>query len=117
MAEKWPASINELLLQAQFKSEDDSHFIEQSMDVGPPKVRRRTTKAYTTQTCSIFVDQTQLATLKTFYDVTLAGGVSYFDFDDPLTGSPSVYRFKSPYVVTPISGSYYSISMIWIKQP
>lgn len=117
MPATWPGTIEEKLLIAGFSFEDDSQFIEQPMDVGPPKVRRRSTLAYSSQTCAIIVDATDLATLKTFYNTTLTGGTGTFNFTDPLTSTTQVYRFRKPYTVTPVSGTLYRIEMDWQKEP
>lgn len=117
MAETWPVGVNTDLLQGGFTLQDDSQFIEQSMDVGPPKVRRRSTTAYSNQGCSLYLDEVELDLFKTFYNVTLSGGVKYFDFTDQVTSTSRAYRFKSPYKVTPVTGNRYKIDMAWQAQP
>lgn len=117
MAESWPVGVNTNLLQAGFTLQDDPQFIEQSMDVGPPKVRRRSTEAYSSQGCSLYLDETELGLFDTFYNVTLSGGVKYFDFTDQVTSTTRTYRFKSPYKVTPVTGNRYKVDMLWQAQP
>lgn len=109
--------VNTDLLQGGFSLQDDTQFVEQNMDFGPPKVRRRSTAAYANQNATLYVTDTELALLKTFYNVTLSGGTKYFDFTDAVTGGNRVYRFRQPYKVTPITGNRYRVDMIWQAQP
>jgi hypothetical protein len=71
--------------------------IKSSMDVGPAKVRRRTTAAVRPVAGKLILTLTQLGYFKTFYNTTILGGSLRFDWVDPYDGTTAVeMRFTEP---------------------
>lgn len=113
MAETWPISLQSKLNEDSFGLNPGDTTIRSDMDVGPAKVRRRMTKATDTLTCSIDVTTGEYSTFMLFYDTTLNGGVNRFDFDHPITGVPTEFRFAGPPQIRSIGGGNFRVSMAW----
>jgi len=93
----WPAGlINVIPLREGFEQTSPNNVIRQDMDVGPAKIRARSTSGYRQQKNMIIVTAAELAIFITFYEVTLSYGALDFTWDDPITGSTFTYRFKEP---------------------
>lgn len=71
--------------------------VRSAMDVGPDKIRRRG-PAIVTIVGSMIMTQTQVGTLKTFFETTLVGGALPFDWTTyRAEGSVTrTYRFTKP---------------------
>lgn len=78
------------------------------MDVGPDFVRRRSTAAPALLQMSMTLTSTQVATLEAFYENTLFGGVSTFDWEHPRTDAAGTFRFVGRPTYTIIGGIYYA---------
>lgn len=92
----WPATLPQELLSSGFQQKAQSQVIRSDMDAGPPKVRRRFTAKVITIQGSIEINAAQYETLETFFDTTLNGGATSFDWTHPITGDTVSYRFKEP---------------------
>lgn len=115
--ETWPVSLQQLLNEDSFNVEIGETVIRSEMDVGPEKVRRRSTRPIDTYTCSIDIYQTDVNTFKQFFNTTLNGGVNSFYFNDPLTGTTEVFKFSKSPTFSPLgTAGWYRISMSWKKQ-
>lgn len=117
MAETWPVSIPQKILRDGYNSNDDTQSINSENDIGPQKTRRVVTKGYNNTTGSIFLkDVADVTTMRTFYDVTLAGGTKYFNFNDPSTGTVREFRFAEPPKYAPLGASFV-MSFVWKGKP
>lgn len=101
----WPVSLQSRSNQSGFSYVVGETTLRSDMDIGPAKVRRRTTRPVDTMRYSINVTQAEYQTLYDFYDITTNGGVETFDMQNPITGNSMVCRFKGPPEFTPISGT------------
>ena len=100
----WPPTLPQEPF-AGLGEEYDASFLETSMDSGPKKRRRHTTRTPSYQTTPIEVTGTQKAVLDTFYEETLNGGVLNFEWKDMITGATTVFRFtKRPALKLSIPG-------------
>ena len=70
--------------------------IRTSMDVGPPKLRQRSTAGYGTYTFNFHMDDTNISALRTFYITTCEGGAVEFEWTDPRTSGTENWRFLAP---------------------
>jgi len=113
----WPISLQQKLNTAAFQLQYGITSIRSENEVGPAKVRSRATDGVDVYTCSILLDYDEQATFETFYKTTLNNGVNVFQFDDPFTGSPVDFRFKSAPAITPIGGRTFQLTMSWEKMP
>ena len=70
--------------------------IRSKPDVGPAKLRRRSTARPDTFTGSQLLTAAQIAILDTFYKTTLCGGSLPFSWKHPVSGATVDMRFLSP---------------------
>lgn len=66
--------------------------IRSPMDVGPAKVRLRSTKIVEGFTLQLIFTQQQLEEFINFWDIDLAGGVGTFTWEHPFTDQPCTCR-------------------------
>lgn len=118
MAATWPISLQDKLNEDSFSVEFGNTVLRSEMDIGPAKVRRRTTRPIDVYTCSINLYQSDYATFTTFFNTTLNGGINTFDFVDPFSGQLTTFRFLKPPSVSPIGrAGWFKITMAWEKMP
>lgn len=92
----WPSSLPQTPLADGFTESRLSTVIRTETDVGPAKVRRRYTAEIRIVSMGLLLTSAQVATLETFYDSTLSGGVDPFDWVNHRTGAAASYRFRAP---------------------
>ncbi|RTL05625.1 hypothetical protein EKK58_07505 [Candidatus Dependentiae bacterium] len=116
MAVPWPATIQDKLERDNFALEKGSTVIRTQMDVGPYKVRRRSTRPIDVLTGSIYLTASEWAVFETFYDTTINGGVTPFELPHPITGALTVFRFAAEPSYRSV-GSIFIVSMKWEVMP
>ena len=92
----WPSSLPDNLNVEGYTEARVDGTIRTQMDAGPEFVRRRFSATPTRVSGSLVLTDTQVATLDTFYQTTLNGGVDAFDWTHPRTGASVEMRFTSP---------------------
>lgn len=70
--------------------------LRSEMDVGPAKVRKRTTAVVEPVSFTLLLTASQVADLKTFHKTTTNFGADVWTWVDHLTGEPANYRFVKP---------------------
>lgn len=90
----WPPDFCPLINTFQESPPDGT--ISSSMDIGPAKLRRRTTANTRPIAFRMFLKKDQVQSLDNFYLVETGGGVEPFDFIHPRTGIMHQARFTSP---------------------
>lgn len=89
----WPSSLPQYLSSDSFTLAPQSSVVSSSMDIGPPKIRRRFTGTWSKISASLTLSADQWTVLWTFYDTTLAGGVLTFSWVHPVTRASCTMRF------------------------
>lgn len=117
MAQAWPATLQQLLSEANFGLEIGETVLRSDMDVGPQKTRRRFTKGVDQYSASIYITIEQYDILMTFYNTTLNGGSLAFTFNHPITQVPTDFRFKAPPKVSSLGGGNFMASFVWEALP
>lgn len=120
MAEvQWPAGLQQKLNSDSFQETLGETLIRSSTDVGPAKFRRRLTRGTKGWTVSILGDTTAYTELVTFFNTTVAGGATRFEFDHPISGVTELVRFAEPPVIKTLGsgGVKFSFSMKWEVLP
>lgn len=111
----WPGTLPASFQADGYEEGGKENMLRSNMDAGPAKMRRRFTAAVRPVQGIIVVDETQLATFKTFYGTTLKDGSLPFDWHEHLpAGDATVatFRFVAPYRARAIEGQQaYEISM------
>lgn len=113
MAATWPPVLQEWLNEGDFGLKFGSTVITSEMDIGLKKKRRRFTEGIDVITCSIDIHKDLYVTFESFYKTTLNGSVGTFNFDHPISGIPSEFRFADDPDFKPKGGEYFSVKMNW----
>lgn len=112
----WPSVFQDLLNEANFSLSPGVTTIETDMEVGPKKKRRVSTTPIDSFSCSIDIDRDDYQTFEDFYNITLAGGVNYFEFNHPIKGTAEEFRMNFD-GVSPLGGRVFRITMTWELKP
>ncbi len=102
----WPSSLPQLPRQSGYTERMAENVIRQPMDVGPAKIRRRSTAAPKPKTMVISLTAAQADTLESFYDNDTLGGALPFSWVDR-NGNTVNYNFLEPPALTPKGGGKY----------
>jgi hypothetical protein len=109
----WPITLQTLWNEANFGLDAGDTTIRSEMDFGPSKVRRRTTVGIDRFTGSIYLTTSQYSVFKTFFDVSLNGGVKTFYFNHPITEAQEVFRFIGAYKITSLGAGQFLLNFTW----
>lgn len=90
----WPASLPQSPLRDSLEFTGPNRLIATPMDSGPPKVRRKFTRAHRPMTCTFEMSEDQKVDFQTFVGIELADGALSFLMPDPnsTTGNLSSVR-------------------------
>lgn len=113
----WPPQLQQLLNVAEFSVQIGSTTIRSENDIGPAKVRRRSTKSVDRYNCSINIDMSEYQIVYDFFDIDLNGGVRQFVFPHPITQVNTYFRMVEPPSFRPLGGRTFQVSMIWEATP
>lgn len=86
----WPTTIP--ITRENYTEEPADRVVRSNMDVGPQKVRRRSSVAIRPVSLKLFLTDAQLTTFDTFF---LANDSLVFDFTNPRTSAAERARFTS----------------------
>lgn len=110
MAQAWPGSgFPTKFLYDGYSERWAENIVRSNMDVGPAKVRRRSTAGVRRFTCSQVLTKTQVATMQTHYETTCAYGSISTTITDPRTGSSIEVRFVTPPAIVVLANEKYRI--------
>lgn len=84
----WPSEL--IITKEGFKESPPQRQLRSKMDVGPDKIRRRSSSAIRPVSLQMILDDAQLATFDAFY---LSNDATFFNFVHPRTGSTVTARF------------------------
>jgi len=98
-------------LANSFQEQPANNIVRTQMDVGPAKVRRRTTANVRSISVAYVLSEAQLQTLETFFLTDAAGGALSFDFTHPRTGATVTARFTEPPQYASMNGLYYQVTV------
>jgi len=106
----WPVDLPAPLINTIVETPPENT-IRTQMEVGPAKVRRRTTANVRPLRFSITCTPTQAAALDTFYTATTSGGADEFDYSHPRTGDSVSARFTQAPTYSDVNGQAYRIDI------
>jgi hypothetical protein len=111
MPEAWPITLTTRILLEGYSENWAENVIRSPMDIGPAKVRRRTTAAPYLMTMVQHYTTAHVATFSTFFNTTLASGALSFTITHPRTGGSVEARYTAPPRITPLAGAsgYYRV--------
>lgn len=109
----WPGSLQQYLSQENFGLDVGPTTIRSQNEIGPDKVRRRSTRGIDKISGSIFLTVAEYSVFRTFFDTTVNGGVTSFTALHPITGITSNFRFVGTPSVRNIGGGAFVCSFAW----
>lgn len=91
----WPETLPQRFLVQGYNEQiaGSSNLLRSQNEVGPAKVRRRSTAAARNINGSMFLTIPQLVAFRTFYNDSIQGGSMPFTFPDPHGGDDLLVRF------------------------
>jgi hypothetical protein len=110
MAQPWPAPLQDFFSEQNFQIVMDDATLRSDIDVGPQKVRRRFTKGIDIMSASIYLTTSEYSIFETFFKTTLAGGTLPFEFNHPVTGILTEFRFREKPRIGSLGGGQFTVS-------
>jgi hypothetical protein len=107
----WPVGLPQSALVGQWDESPAPANVEFSVEVGPPKLRRRISSAGRLINNTLLLTVAQRATFMTFYETTTKNGSLPFDWDHPIDGTPKTWMFEEEPAISLISGNVFQVSL------
>lgn len=107
----WPATLPQAPLADGYQEAPHDATIRTAMDVGPAKLRRRSTVEGADLRMLFVLSSSQVSDLDTFYSSTLSGGVDAFDWTDPRLGTSESYRFAARPAPQFLGGDWWRVEL------
>jgi hypothetical protein len=92
----WPSALPQNLQMNGYQEEAANLVITSQPDIGPAKIRRRSTAGVRPVKGNLTLTKTQLQTLLGFYNDDLLGGALRFSWEDPVHETSVEMRFVDP---------------------
>lgn len=89
----WPSTLRDLWLKDGFREIPPKNMIRTKMDVGPAKVRRRTTSNVRQFLGRMFLTSALVVVLDDFFVTSTKSGTLTIELKHPRTGTTGTYRF------------------------
>lgn len=102
----WPTTLYGLILKEGFQETPPENVLRTEMDVGPAKLRRRSTAAVRKFPVQMFFSVALVAIFETFYVTTSKSGSLVFNYRSPRTKVLADHRFASVPIYTPRNQGY-----------
>lgn len=116
MAAAFPVSItasHQLVLQDSYGETPETNVTAFKPEVGPPKLRRRTSISQDLIGCKLWLLGTEWQALKDFYRNTLLDGTQQFSWIHPRTKGTGVFQFEGdPPKVTSTFGRTFEVQFV-----
>jgi len=108
----WPATLPQVIWAEGFGESPADVLLRTSMDVGPAKVRRRSTAGVRPVTGKLKVTSAELDTFLVFYVTTLLNGSLRFSWTEPRDGTtPVEMRFAELPEISAIEPGIYETGL------
>lgn len=91
----WPTTLPDYLLQDAYSDAFPDNILRTQMEVGPAKLRRRSTSTPRKFDGSVWLTSSQHGDLSTFYITTTLGGTLRFSWKDPVSRAVAEFRFAA----------------------
>ena len=119
MVDAWPTGLPQDLEQSGFSESVGDGVLEYQPDQGPTISRRRTTAVMRPLSGTVQMSPDQIATLRTFFDVTIMGGALPFEFPDQVQDGTLLVKFPkgSGPSWSALSGDIYRVQLSLMVLP
>lgn len=111
MSVPWPTGAPQFAESWQEKGNPNT--VRTSMDIGPPKVRRRATRITRQITVSFTGTHDQWLAIRTFFNLDCQEGVEFHTFLHPYEGTVQAFRFMEAPQVTNVSSLGTTVTCVW----
>lgn len=112
----WPNTLPQSPLLDGYTEKTKDNTLRSQNDIGPPKMRPRST-AYTDDISVRFIiTTTQKGYLDTFYKTTLRGGALTYQWQGPTDSSPKTYSMTAP-EYSPLTGAKWMVAFQVMRHP
>lgn len=112
----WPATLPQSPLLDGYSEKTKDNTLRSQNDIGPPKMRPRST-AYTEDISLRFIlTYSQKADLDTFYKTTLRGGALTYEWQGPTDSAKKTYSMTAP-EYTPASANKWYVAIQVMRHP
>lgn len=96
MIDSWPEGLPQRFISDSFSTAMADNRLRSEVDVGPAKMRRRSSRAARPMSGSMLMTTSQLNdVLRPFVETDLGQGILPFMFPDPAGGDPILCRFAA----------------------
>lgn len=118
-AATWPATIPQCPILNGFSEQKQVNVVAFSPDVGPPKMRRRSTTAWWQTSVAYRMTRTQLTTFNTFYETTIQDGSLPFTWKHPIlqTNFDWVFDPKETPKIDHVTASTFRVTFNLLRLP
>ncbi len=111
MAVAWPPGAPQFA--ERWEEQDDPLTVRTNMDVGPPKVRRRSTRNTRQIQVTFIGTHAQWLILKDFHRVSCQGGVEFHTFLHPYENTVQNFRFVNAPSISNIGPLGITMNCVW----
>ena len=91
----WPAGLPQCPILNGFSEQRQRNVVAFEPEVGPPKMRRRSTAVGVLTSIAYRMTVAHVSTFNTFYEDTLEDGSLPFEWDHPITGTTYDWMFDA----------------------
>lgn len=105
----WPETLPTAPLASGFMESLPNTVLRTQMEMGPAKTRQRSTAGAGKLSLGFLLTAAQVATLRVFYQTTLAGGSLRFQMMHPVTTENILCRFLKPPAHAAISPARFKV--------
>lgn len=119
MTAVWPSGQIPLrALQSSYAEQPENNRLKYEPELGPPKLRRRSTVRADTISFETHMTQAQYDALMTFYTADLENGTLTFTRQHPRTFAADVeFMFSAPPTFAVLGGNLYRVTLSLLKLP
>lgn len=102
----WPASLPQCFLPNGYTEEGPDNLLSSGNDIGPDKVRKRTSSAPYPMSGVLKCSSTQKIAFKDFFKNDIMSGAKAFYFPNSEEGDPLLVRIIPPYKLSRVGVSW-----------
>ena len=114
-AQPWHVNLPQFLDQDGFSKAYGSTVIRSQNEIGPDKVRRRSTRPRDLYNVTMQIQASQEPILHEYFNTTLNGGATTFIFTDPITEVVTEWQMMGEPSLNLIGFQTYKVAMSWLR--
>lgn len=111
MPQAWPSTLPDCA--ESWEEQDVPVTVRTSMDVGPPKVRRRYTRTMRNVRVGFTMTHEQANAMRDYFELDLQGGTIDHQFVHPFRDELQTFRFVEPPTINSMGALACAVSCSW----